>query len=64
MLLEIENCLLSIEREPHFRLTGCRAGNICLRSSSHPQPVLSIRQTDTGVDVEFPSCTLSITPNG
>lgn len=64
MLLEIENCLLSIEREPRFRLTGCRAGNICLRSSSHPQPVLSIRQTDTGVDVEFPSCTLSITPNG
>lgn len=64
MLLEIENCLLSIEREPYFRLTGCRAGNICLRTAPHPQPVLAIRQTDTGVDVEFPSCTLSITPQG
>lgn len=64
MLLEIENCLLSIEREPHFRLTGCRAGNICLRTAPHPQPVLAIRQTDTGVEVDFPSCTLSLTPQG
>jgi alpha-glucosidase (family GH31 glycosyl hydrolase) len=64
MLLEIGNCLLSIEREPHFRLTGCRAGNICLRSAPHPQPVLAIRQTDSGLEVDFASCTLSITPSG
>ncbi|PWH18177.1 MAG: glycoside hydrolase [Anaerolineae bacterium] len=64
MLLEIENCLLSIEREPHFRLTGCRSGNICLRTSPHPQPVLAIHQTDIGLNVEFSSCTLSIIPNG
>ncbi|GAB4563741.1 MAG: glycoside hydrolase family 31 protein [Anaerolineales bacterium] len=63
MLLEIENCLLSIEPEPHFRLTGCRAGEICLRTAPHPQPVLAIRQTQTGVEVDFPSATLSIAPN-
>lgn len=64
MLLEIENCLLSIEREPYFRLTVCRGENLCLRSAPHPQPVLSIRQTDTGADVQFPACTLSLTRNG
>lgn len=63
MLLEIENCLLSIEREPHFRLTVYRGENICLRSAPHLLPVLSLRQTDTGADVEFPSCTLSLTRN-
>lgn len=59
MLLEIGTFLLAIERDP-FQLIFPRSGNICLRTSPLPEPVKTINQTGSSVQVEFSHFSLTI----
>jgi myogenesis-regulating glycosidase len=60
MQLDNGNISLILSLDP-FQLTFTRAGQFLLRSAPDPQPA-TVTQTDSGLQVDFPTCALSIAP--